>query len=204
MGEKEKIINFSKDTFLKNGFYKISMDEIAKGLGISKKTIYKFFPSKNFLVESAVGLFQRSIKNKLNKIVDDQDNPILKIKALSNFVAHLSLEINQKMLYDLQTHRPDLWMKMDEFRKSIIEEVWIKIINKGKKENYIVDKPNDIIITVIISPIREIINPTFLLTHNYSINEAFENVFDIIIAGILTEKGKKLYYKSILENKDEN
>jgi len=204
MNEKEKIINFSKDTFLKNGFYKISMDEIAKGLGISKKTIYKFFPSKDFLVESAVGLFQRRIKNKLNKIVDDQDNPILKIKALSNFVAHLSLEINQKMLFDLQTHRPDLWEKIDKFRKTVIEEVWTKIINKGKEEKYIVNKPNDIIITAILAPIREVISPDFLLTHNYSMKDAFEYTFDILVSGILTEKGKKLYYKSISENKDEN
>ncbi len=201
MNEKEKIIAYSKDTFLKNGFYKITMDEIASGLRISKKTIYKYFPSKNKLVDTVVKVFQTNIKKKLNRIVNEQDNSILKIKALASFVANLSFNISQKMLYDLQTYRPDLWKKIDDFRSTAIKEVWVNIINIGKKEKCIVNKPNDIIITVILSSISEVINPKFLLNHNYSMKEAFEITFEIIISGILTEKGKKLYQKSILESK---
>ena len=51
MKEKEKIANYSKDVFFKSGFYKITMDEIAQGLRMSKKTIYKYFPSKKILFE---------------------------------------------------------------------------------------------------------------------------------------------------------
>ncbi|MEE9430696.1 MAG: TetR/AcrR family transcriptional regulator [Melioribacteraceae bacterium] len=201
MKEKEKIVSFSKDTFLKNGFYKMTMDEIASGLHVSKKTIYKYFPSKNILVDSAVKIFRNNVKRKIKKIVSEQDNAILKIKALSDFFAKLSLDVNEKMLYDLQTHRPDLWKKLDDFRANVIEEVWSDIIETGKSEKCIVDKPNDIIITIILSSIRSVINPTFLINHSYSIKEAFNITFEIIIFGILTEKGKKLYHKSILENK---
>lgn len=201
MKDKDKIVVYSKDTFLKNGFYKITMDEIASGLRISKKTIYKYFPSKNKLLDAVVRTFQISIKKRLNKIIDEQDNSILKIKSLANFMANLSFEVSQKIMYDLQTHRPDLWKKIDKFRTNIIEEVWENIINSGKKEQCIVDKPNDIIMTIILASIRDVINPTFLITHNYSMKEAFEITFEIIISGILTEKGKNLYYKSILESK---
>jgi AcrR family transcriptional regulator len=201
MNDKEKIISYSKETFLENGFYKITMDEIASGLRISKKTIYKYFPSKNKLIETVVKAFQTNIKKRLNKIVNEQENSILKIKTLANFLADLSFEIDQKMLYDLQTHRPDLWKKINSFRSIVIEEIWISIINAGKKEKCIVDKPNDIIITVIISSVSEVISPKFLLNHNYSMKDAFEIMFDIIISGILTDKGRKIYYKSISENK---
>lgn len=201
MKDKEKIILFSKETFLKNGFYKITMDEIAAGLRISKKTIYKYFPSKSKLLDAVVRAFQISIKKRLNKIISEQDNSILKIKVLANFLASLSFEISSKIMYDLQTHRPDLWKKIDNFRSTVIEEVWENIINSGKKEKCIINKPNDIIMTIILASIRDVINPTFLITHNYSMKEAFEITFEIIISGILTDKGKKLYYKSILESK---
>lgn len=198
---KEKITNYSKDVFLKNGFYKITMDEIASKLRISKKTIYKHFPSKGKLVDAAVGLFQKNVKRKINSIVDKEDNSILKIKALTEFFAELSLTVDERMLYDLQLHRPDLWEKIDEFRGNIIREVWSNIINTGKNEKCIVDKPNEIIIALVLSSIRTVINPTFLLNHGYSIKEAFEILFDLLINGILTEKGKNLYYKSITESK---
>ena len=44
--DKLKIINYAQDRFFKEGFYKITMDEISKELGMSKSTLYKYFPSK--------------------------------------------------------------------------------------------------------------------------------------------------------------
>ena len=193
MSDKTKIIEYSKGIFLQNGFYKITMEEIARGLRVSKKTIYKHFPSKNSLVDAAVKMFQYSVKNRLTKIVKQEENAILKIKALTEIFADLSLKLNEKMLYDLQMHRPELWDKIEEFRSKLIKNIWEEIINQGKEEGYIIDKPNDIIITVIYSAIRSVINPTFLLNHNYSINEAFKITFDIIIMGLLTPKGLKVY-----------
>jgi Bacterial regulatory proteins, tetR family len=202
MEEKDKIISYSQNIFLKSGFYKITMDEIAKGLGISKKTIYKHFPSKSKLVDAAVSLLQMNLKRKIFKIISEQKNAILKIKALTKFFADLSLTIDEKMLYDLQTQRPDLWEKLDEFRGKIVKDVWTDIINLGKDEKYIVDKPNDIIISVILSSIRGVVNPIFLLNHNYSINEAFKIAFDILIKGILTPMGLEIYNN--LEQGNEN
>lgn len=199
MEEKEKISNYSRDTFLQSGFYKISMDEIAKGLSISKKTIYKYFPSKNKLVDEVMFLFMKHVKGKITKSIGEQDNSIGKIRALTQLFAELSLKLNEKILLDIQTHRPDLWEKIEEFRGNVIKEVWEEIINQGKEEGYIIDKPNDIIVTLFYSGIRSVINPTFLINHNYSINEAFKLTFDILIKGFLTQQGLKVYNKTVRE-----
>ena len=79
MKEKEKISNYSQDVFFKSGFYKITMDEIAKGLRISKKTIYKYFPSKKNLLEAIVNSFLLTTQNKILKKLDEQENSIFKI-----------------------------------------------------------------------------------------------------------------------------
>lgn len=203
MNVKEKIINYSKKAFFKNGFYKITMDEIAANLKISKKTIYKYFPSKRSLVDAVVSDFQDDFKININNIVNIEENSILKIKTIVRFFAELSLKIDEKLLYDLQNHRPDLWQQIDEFRNNMIKELWVEIINTGKKEKCIIDEPNEIIIAIILSFIRGLITPTFLLNHNYSIKEAFEILFTILTNGILTEKGKNLYFKSITELENE-
>ena len=195
MEEKTKIVEHSQEIFLKNGFYKITMEEIARGLRISKKTIYKHFPSKNSLVDAAVKIFQKKVKDKMTKKVNAGENAILKIRAVAEIFAELSLKVDEKMLYDLQTHRPDLWNNIEAFRSKLIKNIWEEIIDQGKKEEYIIDKPNEIIITVIYSAVRSVINPTFLLNHNYSINEAFRITFDFLIKGLLTPKGLKVYNK---------
>lgn len=201
MNEKEKISNYSQEVFFKSGFYKITMDEIAQGLRISKKTIYKYFPSKNLLLENVINAFMNSTKKRLLKNIAAQENSIMKIKALIEVFAELSLKLNQKLLYDLQTHIPELWESVEKFRGELIKKIWEDIINQGKEEGYIVDKPNDIIITVILSSIRSIINPTFLLHHNYSMSEAFKITFDLLIQGLLTAEGLKVYNK--IEQKNE-
>ena len=200
MNEKEKIANYSKDVFFKSGFYKITMDEIAQGLRVRKKTLYKYFPSKNILLENVIKAFMNSTKKRLLKNISEQENSILKIKSLTEAFAELSLKLNQKLLYDLQTHMPELWESVESFRGEVIKSIWEDIINQGKKEGYIVDKPNDIIITVIYAAIRSIINPTFLLNHNYSINEAFKITFDLLIQGLLTPEGLKVYKNIEKEN----
>ena len=201
MKEKEKISNYSQDVFFKSGFYKITMDEIARGLRISKKTIYKYFPSKKNLLEAIVNSFLLSTQSRILKNIGEQENAILKIKALSEFFAELSLKMNKKMLYDLQIHMPELWKTVESFREKLIRNIWENIINQGKKEGYIVNKPNDIIITFILSSIQSIINPTFLINHNYSMNEAFKITFELIIQGLLTAEGIKVYNKIEKENK---
>jgi AcrR family transcriptional regulator len=201
MKEKEKISNYSQDLFFKSGFYKITMDEIAKGLRISKKTIYKHFSSKKNLLEAIVNSFLLSTQSRILKNIGEQENAILKMKALSELFAELSLKMNRKMLYDLQIHMPELWKTVESFREKLIRNIWEDIINQAKKEDYIVNKPNDIIITFILSSIQSIINPTFLINHNYSMNEAFKITFDLIIQGLLTAEGIKVYNKIEKENK---
>lgn len=202
MKEKEKIVLFSKDKFLSEGFYKITMDEIASGLRISKKTIYKYFTSKDILVEAAVKLFQSIMQSKIDSIIKSDSNSIIKIKKLTNMFTEVSLKVNPKMMNDLQTHKPELWQKIEEFRTRNFIKLWKNIFDQGKKEGYIIDYPSEIMVQVIISAMQGVINPNFLINQNLSIKDAFEITFGMLINGVLTESGKKFYYKTLKENKE--
>jgi AcrR family transcriptional regulator len=190
MNESEKIVNYSTTEFLKNGFYKTTMDQLAKGMKISKKTIYKFFPSKTMLLEKVVQKFQKKITSELDLIIESDKSIVEKIKDLGSFFAHFSVIINKKILNDFLKHEPELWQKVDSFRTNVMENIWENLIIEGKREGLIVDKSNQLIMRVILSSIRGVINPEFLTKNNISINDAFEQTFSIIINGILTEKGR--------------
>jgi AcrR family transcriptional regulator len=197
MDDKIKIQNYAVEKFLKEGFYKISMDEIASELGMSKKTIYKYFPSKEKLVEEVVLNFREEVRSKIIVIIKSNDNAVFKIVNLIREVGKVFVKVNEKMIVDLQKHLPVLWTGIDEFRTKQISEFFSSVIEQGKKEGLITDLPIEIIMAIHLAAVRAVVNPTFIMNNKFSFKEAMEYTFKIILNGILTDKGKEIFNTSI-------
>lgn len=190
---KKNIMVYFRERILKEGFYKISMDEIASGLKISKKTIYKYFPSKENLVEESIAMHREEIRKYVEGIITSEDNAIAKIINLMSFVGQFFTRIGDRFLIDLQTHMPEVWKQIDEFRAKIITKNLTMLINQGKKEGFFIDRPTELIITIYVSALRAVVNPEFILNHNFSFKQAMEYTFDILLNGISTTRGKKVF-----------
>jgi hypothetical protein len=72
-----------------------------------------------------------------------------------------------------------------------------KVIDQGKAEGLFIDYPTPIIMNMLVSSVRTIVTPDFILNNNFSIGEAALYAFKIIIGGIVTEKGRKVFNKTI-------
>src|SRR3970040_383672 len=84
VNEKEKILYFTHAKFITEGFYKTTMDEIAKDLQISKKTIYKHFESKEDLLEAVCDSRIEMIHRFMDEIIDSGDDSITKFLKILN------------------------------------------------------------------------------------------------------------------------
>jgi len=193
--DRTKILKYAQAKYFSEGFYKTSMDVLASEMQISKKTIYKYFATKNHLVEAVVQDTMKYMSSKIDEIVNNDQNAVLKILSLLDFLSKSILRASEKWMVDIKQHMPGLWGKIDKFRSKKMMVILSKIIEQGKSEGYIEDKPNEIIITVLIASIRAIINPTFLSENKLTINNALPVTFEILLKGILTEKGIELFYK---------
>ncbi|MCK5457664.1 MAG: helix-turn-helix transcriptional regulator, partial [Melioribacteraceae bacterium] len=69
--EKHKILLFASEKFFRDGFRKVSMDELAKEMKISKKTIYRHFASKEEIVEATVDSLQTNLKRAIDQIINN-------------------------------------------------------------------------------------------------------------------------------------
>ena len=87
--ERNRIINFAESKFMIEGFYKISMDSIASELRISKKTIYKYFPSKESLVECISNRIMTDISGKMESIINSDLSSLG--KSLSHYFRSIQL-----------------------------------------------------------------------------------------------------------------
>ena len=193
--EKLRILDFSDQYFRKKGLYKTSMDEIAGRMKISKKTIYKYFPSKNEFVKAAVSHMLQSSEVRVSKIINSRKSAVEKfVELLSEYSSEMcgacDLWVN-----DLQQHYPDVWKMIDEFRTEKVYEFAMKLLKQGRKEKIIANYPPEIILELYVSGIRAVVNPEFLLQNNFSMHKALETVYSIYLNAILTEEGKFFYDK---------
>lgn len=194
--EKEKILNYSRNKFHREGFYKTSMDEISSELHISKKTIYKYFPSKEKLLEEICSGTSCDIANRLDNIVDGNDNVVIKFVRILNFHSNFSRNISDKWLRDLSIHAPDIKKNIDEKKNERINKVVEKLLEQGKKEKLIEDYPSKLIILAFNSSLTSALNSDFLINNNFSMHDAFRITYEMLLNGILTEKGKIQFYKT--------
>jgi AcrR family transcriptional regulator len=196
MEEQNKIIEHTEEKFFRDGFYKTTMDEIASELRMSKKTIYKFFPSKDDLVKAIAKFFMNRMKSKIVPALQSDKNAIEKLGDLINILTKASEKISAVRMEELKRHYPNIWNDIDNFRTEMMFGNITKVIDQGKKEGLFVDYPTNIIMNVLVASVRSIVNPDFIMNNNYSIIEAARYAFKIVISGILTDKGKKEFNKS--------
>ncbi|RJP73008.1 MAG: TetR/AcrR family transcriptional regulator [Ignavibacteriales bacterium] len=194
--DKIKIMKYALDKFFREGFYKVTMDQLAAELRMSKKTIYKYFPSKEFLVQETVEFMKGYISASIIKIIDSNDNAVVKIVALVKVITDLWMNVKEKMLVELERHYPKIWQGIDEFRVMMMNRNLSKLFEQGKKEGLIKDYPSEIVRTVFMGAVRAVVNPDFFVNNQLSLNNAVEMTFEIMLNGLLTEKGKEIFFES--------
>jgi AcrR family transcriptional regulator len=194
--EKDKIIKFAQQKFFAEGFYKTTMDEISRELQMSKKTIYKYFPSKEKLVEEITDEMLSDANCEIESIVDSNNSAVIKfVKMLNRYMTNVT-KFSERWYRDLQVHMPHIWQKIDKLREEKIILGARKLLEQGKREKLIEHYPAEIIIAAFISTIRTVMNPDFILANRFSMHQAFKYTFDLLLNGILTRQGKELYIKT--------
>ena len=196
MKEINRILEMGEEKFFSEGFHKTKMDDIAAELKISKKTIYKFFTSKQELAHAVAKLFMEKMKNMIVPALSSNKNAIEKLNDLISILAKTSDRINPKTFDEIRLHFPEIWNEVDEFRTKMMFGNITKVIDQGKTERLFIDYPTPIVMNMLVASVRSVVNPEFILHNNFSLIEAASTAFQIMIGGIITEKGKKLLTKN--------
>ncbi len=196
--EKDKIIKFAQQKFFAEGFYKTTMDEISRDLQMSKKTIYKYFPSKEKLVEEITDEMLNDAACEIGAIIDSDDSAVIKfVKMLNRYMTNVS-KFSERWYRDLQVHTPHIWQRIETLREEKIDRGAKKLIEQGKREKLIEHYPAEIIIAAFTSTIRTVMNPDFILANKFSMQQAFKYTFELLLSGILTPQGEEMFEKTRL------
>ncbi|AFN74184.1 transcriptional regulator, TetR family [Melioribacter roseus P3M-2] len=201
MSERERILKAAQEKFFREGFSKVSMDMIAAELKMSKKTIYKYYRSKDALLRASVQNLKKNVKKNIGNILKDDLSSIEKIALLADTLKSMAANrMSANWINDIRVYKPEIWKEIEEMRTRIINKHIYRVFIQGIEEGYIVDIPPQIILAVFLSSVKSVINPDFILENSFSLKEAVDYTFGVFLNGILTDKGKEVYNK-IIKNK---
>lgn len=200
--EKDKILSFTHFKFITEGFYKTTMDEIAKDLQMSKKTIYKHFESKEDLLESVCDVRIEMMQAFMDDIIDSEEDSITKFLRILNKQKSMAMNCSNVWFRDLEIHAPHLRKKFDEVRSIKVTNLMMKLLEQGKKEKMIENVPNDILITALNGAMEAVTHADFILNSKYSFHDAMRITAEIFFNGFLTSSGREKYSntKKLFEN----
>ncbi len=204
---KERIFNAAEQMFFQHGFAKVTMDEIASSLGMSKKTLYKFFSGKENLLKELIYNRQCETEEHINQIWANQNMDFVgKLKKMMDFLGEQSSKIKGPLFDDLRKNMPEVWNELHDFKKIKGLQKATELFNKGVENGvFRKDINRDMVILIYTSAIQTIINPETLAQLPFSTTQAIEKVFTIIFEGIFTEEGRAKYisYKSDTQSNKE-
>ena len=200
---KEYIIVESDKLFCHYGFKSVTMDDIAKHLGMSKKTIYSHFADKNELVNIVIEQRLNSNRELINETINISQNAVHEIFiALTNMKEQLS-GINPSLFYDLQKYHPQAWLFFKNFREKYLYTTIHDNLKRGIAEGYFrKDIKADILTQMRLEQMDLIFsNSTSYTNGKYGIAHVMAELTEHFLYGICTLKGHKLInkYKEIIE-----
>ena len=131
---REKIIDKAGDMFLKLGFKSVTMDHIATEMGISKKTIYKYFDNKEHLVDDTTMFVQQTIDNVIKDIMEQGFNAIEENFAIKNIFKNMFKNAKTSPMFQLKKYYPETFAKLMQNELFTFSECVTNNLEKGIQE----------------------------------------------------------------------
>lgn len=189
---RELIAGYVLGKMMTTGYQKIILDEITVDLAISKKTIYKEFSTKEELLNFVFLGELTKVYQKLVMLVQEKSSMFNKVEKLADLVVSYIILFNEESLQKLKKEFPDIWKKIVSFRMSKILPLINLIINHSKKHKIINNISNELIIKLFNNSLTTATDKNFLVHNNLTQESVFKTIFNILLNGMLTKKGKKL------------
>jgi len=204
--EKEKscqLIGSCLDLFMKFGIKSLTMEDISRKMGISKKTLYQFVKDKKDLVNKGMKLCLEEEQQALTKVSANSDDAIDELIGFTRFVNSRLSDLHDSVIYDIQKYHPDSWRMMQDHKHGFIRNSILKNTKRGIGEGLYRKNLNPEIVTSLYMLMMD---GFFQSAENFGKDVRLEDLhLEMIkyhVRGIANEKGMDLLKESL--NKEEN
>ena len=188
------ILSASADLFRQYGFKTITMDDIARRAGISKKTLYQHFANKQEVVTEALVWYKTQMSDSCRDLMSHAENSIESMVKVLAYMDETHKRINPMSMFELQRFFPETYQK---FRELIIEHdagmIRDNILAGIKDGLYRSDLNADLLARYRLETSLLMFQPNLMVNDRFEMAQISREIGEHFMYGLMTHKGQKLY-----------
>ena len=194
---EDKILEIAGELFLTLGFKSVTMDDIASKMGISKKTLYKYFSNKITLINATTASFQNSIEKAISFVKSQNYNAIEEEFAVKAIFDEMFKNAKDSPMFQLKKYYPETYGLLMEREVRMFRECNIDNLTKGIEQKlYRSDMKKEVVSGFFFTIIHQVFESDSFLNMQEIIKAEYE-VLEYHIRAIATEKGIKELEKQL-------
>lgn len=168
---------------------KFTMDDLAKRLGISKRTLYEHFSSKVEILDTIITQTLQDFDQKTEAIVNNENLSLVdKIKRVITVIPEYNDFYDLCIIEQMKRYYPAQWEQLN-----VALNQWDslrELIKQGIEEGIIVNRNLDLMMKVIIDAVNSTLDRSFFLENRLTVSDALDTIVDMLLHGFLTSKVK--------------
>lgn len=192
---RDRILKVARDQFFAHGLAAVTMDDIARELGMSKRTLYQHFAGKEELLLKALEQKIQRIGAGLDAIASKEDLPFVeRMTAVLEFLSQNLPRPSKAFVRDVNRLAPDVWKTVNARRSEIIRRCFSRLLEDGVEEGAVrADVNPELLMTVLLTLIQHLVTPDALSRFPMTLGQLFEQVIDLFFRGVLSEQGRSSF-----------
>lgn len=194
---RERIFHRARARFFACGYSAFTMDDLAGDLGMSKKTLYIHFRSKDTILRAVIDRFAAEVRADAEALLGDRRLTFSeKLRGFAGGMIERLGRVSPAILHDLQRFAPDLHRHIEQVRGKNLPYIFGRFIEEGQTCGAVRDDINPVFASEFyLHAMQGLMNPDSLRRLHIAPEAAFENAIRIFFGGLLTPSGHKEYEK---------
>ena len=185
-----QVIAAARREFFLHGFRRVSMDDLASELRMSKKTLYGCFPSKSLLVEAVLKDKFHEVEKDLGRLAaEDSSDMEGAIHRFLHRVQRHTSEIHPSFVRDLGRESPDLFRIVEHRRRRLIRRHVAALFNKGRKVGMIrKDISVVLLIEILLGAVEAIMIPSRVTELGLTLEKGYSTIIRVVLEGAMVRR----------------
>ncbi|MFZ9942668.1 MAG: TetR/AcrR family transcriptional regulator [Bacteroidia bacterium] len=190
---KERMICSVTDLLYRFGVKSITMDDVAKHLSVSKKTLYRYFKDKNDMVFQCCHHDLEKRKLAFKEIALLAEDAVQELMMMMDHMQSMLGSINPNLLFDIRKNHPQAWMTYLDFKDHVMMQSIHDNLHRGMLAGlYRSDIDVRILAKLRLEEVEMGFNPEIFPSAKFHVKDVQMALFDHFMHGITTLKGQKL------------
>ncbi|MFL2581840.1 MAG: TetR/AcrR family transcriptional regulator [Flavobacteriales bacterium] len=186
------LIKRVNDVYINKGVKRTTMDDMAKSLNVSKKTLYKYVKNRKELVMKSTYFHVSRDRKRVTEIQNENYNPIVEQYELAKFVIETISKINPVLHFDLENYFPEAWHYLNQYFNGFVFESLYRNLIRGQSEGmYHSNFKPEIVARFFATRIDVIFDGELFPSSEFNFKDIYLEYLMYHLNSIVSEQGKE-------------